>query len=77
MKHPARCPEVTMATQSEPPTHAPVTLRGSVEKTYHTYHKDLPTPTGGRDGREQLKRHSEQNESQLAMAGKADVPGIS
>ena len=65
-----------MATQSEPPTHAPVTLRGSVENL-----SNLPqryTYPTGREGRvRKVKRSSERNASKLAMAGKADVPGIS
>ena len=74
-KHPARGLEITMPTQCESPTHAPVTL---VVSTYRTYNKCiLNYSKGWRVGHEQLKRSNEQNASKLAVAGKADVPGIS
>ena len=76
MKHPARCLDVTMATQSETPTHTPVTLRGSVENLlYLTQRKTYPKGRVG--GARKLKRSSKRNASKLAIADKADVPGIS
>lgn len=54
-----------MATQTNTSTHAPVTLRSSVETRTHTYSK-------GRAGCEMSPQSGEENASKPSMAGKAD-----